>query len=145
MKTYDCINEAETAVIAVELAESLRGGDAVAFSGGLGVGKTFFTSKACEALGVREYVASPTFAICNDYGLVPSGVHVYHFDMYRVTSEDSLYSTGYYDYLNDDSVLFIEWSENISEFLPEDCIRVKMDITGEHSRRITIEGGDGRW
>ncbi len=145
MKIYDCINESETARVAAEFASGLRGGDVVAFFGGLGAGKTFFTSKACEALGVSEYIASPTFAICNDYGLIPSGAHVYHFDMYRVLSEDSLYSTGYYDYLTDDSILFIEWSENISDFLPDGCIKVSIEITGEHSRRITIEGGDGRW
>lgn len=145
MKTYVSSSESDTSRIAREFARKLKGGDVVAFTGGLGAGKTFFTAEAVSELGVGEYVTSPTFAICNDYGQTSSGLHVYHFDMYRVLSEDSLYSTGYYDYLNDSAVLFIEWSENVAGYLPEDRITVAIETTGDSSRIITIESGDGRW
>ena len=128
----------DTKRIAADFAKTLRGGEVVAFSGGLGMGKTTFVSGAADSLGVGDYVSSPTFAIVNDYGGKP---HIYHFDMYRVNDWDSLYSTGFFDYMTDENVLFIEWSENIDGALPENTIRIDFDKTGDNSRRITIDGG----
>ena len=82
-------------------------------------------------------VSSPTFALVNEYsGRCP----VYHFDMYRVTTWDDLYSTGFFDY-EGNGVLVIEWSENIEGALPGDAIRVTIE-RGEHDdqRVFTIEG-----
>lgn len=128
----------DTKRIAADFAKTLRGGEVVAFSGGLGMGKTTFVSGAADSLGVGDYVSSPTFAIVNDYGGKP---HIYHFDMYRVNDWDSLYSTGFFDYMTDENVLFIEWSENIDGALPENTIRIDFEKTGDNSRRITIDGG----
>lgn len=128
----------DTKRIAADFAKTLRGGEVVAFSGGLGMGKTTFVSGAADSLGVGDYVSSPTFAIVNDYGGKP---HIYHFDMYRVDDWDSLYSTGFFDYMTDENVLFIEWSENIDGALPENTIRIDFEKTGDNSRRITIDGG----
>lgn len=128
----------DTKRIAADFAKTLRGGEVVAFSGGLGMGKTTFVSGATDSLGVGDYVSSPTFAIVNDYGGKP---HIYHFDMYRVNDWDSLYSTGFFDYMTDENVLFIEWSENIDGALPENTIRIDFEKTGDNSRRITIDGG----
>ena len=61
--------------------------------------------------------------------------------MYRVSSLDDLYTTGYFDYLNGNNILAIEWSENIEEALPEDAVRVTFEVIGGENRRITIEGG----
>ena len=128
----------DTKRIAADFAKTLTGGEVVAFSGGLGMGKTTFVSGAAAALGVGDYVSSPTFAIVNDYGGKP---RIYHFDMYRVTDWDSLYSTGFFDYMTDENVLFIEWSENIDGALPENTIRIDFEKTGDNERRITINGG----
>lgn len=128
----------DTKRIAADFAKTLTGGEVVAFSGGLGMGKTTFVSGAAAALGVGDYVSSPTFAIVNDYGGKP---RIYHFDMYRVTDWDSLYSTGFFDYMTDENVLFIEWSENIDGALPENTIRIDFEKTGDNERRITIDGG----
>ena len=133
-------SEKETAEFARELCMKLHKGQVVAFSGGMGMGKTAFVRGALQAFGNDSFVSSPTFALVHDYGGSP---HIYHFDMYRVTGAEDLYSTGFYDYMNDESILFIEWSENIAEELPENSVRI--DIApgdNENDRVITVEGGD---
>lgn len=63
--------------------------------------------------------------------------------MYRITSWDDLYSTGYFDYLDAGATLIIEWSENIEAILPQDCVRVtitKCDDPDE--RQIEIIGAE---
>lgn len=122
----------DTERIAHEIASTLKGNEVIAMFGGLGVGKTTFTRGLASAFGVTEGVHSPTFAIVNEYhGTVP----IYHFDMYRVTDEDDLYSTGFYDYL-DNGLLIIEWSENILEFLPSDAIRIELVRGEDENTRI---------
>ena len=143
MLTFNSYSESDTLGFAREFAMKLRGGDVVAFKGGMGMGKTVFVRGCSAVLGVETEVSSPTFSIVNDYG---GPVNIYHFDMYRVESWDSLYSTGFFDYLNENSILFIEWSENIENVLPDNTITVEF-VRGEKDseRTITISGGDGRW
>ena len=143
MKTFFSESENNTSLIAAEFATELRGGDVVAFRGGMGMGKTVFVRSCVKTLGVDADVSSPTFSIVNDYG---GDINIYHFDMYRVESWDSLYSTGFFDYMNERSILFIEWSENIENVLPENTIYVDFSL-GENvsERKIEISGGDGRW
>ena len=143
MKIFFSESENNTSLIAAEFATELRGGDVVAFKGGMGMGKTVFVRSCVKALGVDADVSSPTFSIVNDYG---GDINLYHFDMYRVESWDSLYSTGFFDYMNERSILFIEWSENIENVLPENTIYVDFTL-GENAteRKIEISGGDGRW
>ena len=96
MREFITSSPDETRALAEKFALKLKGGEVVAFKGGLGMGKTTFVSGAASALGVGDLVSSPTFAIVNDYGGKP---HIYHFVMYRVEDWDSLYSTGFFDYL----------------------------------------------
>lgn len=143
MKQFISTCESDTLNIARDFASRLHGGDVVAFRGGMGMGKTKFVSGCADVLGLDCDVSSPTFSIVNDYG---GSINVYHFDMYRVESWESLYSTGFFDYLNENSILFIEWSENIDNVLPENIITVEIS-RGENDtdRFINIDGGDGRW
>ena len=67
---------------------------------------------------------------------------LYHFDMYRVTSLDDLYSTGFFDYLGTDAILVIEWSENIVDALPDNTIWVRFERLGDCERKIIIEGDE---
>lgn len=94
-------------------------------------GQTAFTRGLARALGVDDGVSSPTFALVNEYS---GKYNIYHFDMYRVNSWDDLYSTGFFDYI-DNGILVIEWSENIEGALPENAIR----ITIEKGRAMTKE------
>ena len=130
---------AETERIGERLAAKLSGDEVIALFGGLGMGKTAFTRGLARGLGVPDGVSSPTFALVNEYrGKIP----VYHFDMYRVQSWDDLYSTGFFDYI-DNGVLVIEWSENIEGALPDNALRVTIS-RGEHDeqRIFEIEGVD---
>ena len=106
------------------MGEKLTGRAVIAFFGGLGMGKTAFTRGLAKGLGITADVSSPTFALVNEYR---GRVNLYHFDMYRVETWDDLYSTGFFDYLDNGSVLAIEWSENIENALPEDKL-IKIEI-----------------
>ncbi len=127
----------ETEQLGERIASKLKGTDVIALFGGLGMGKTALTRGLARGLGADDVVSSPTFALVNEYsGRVP----VYHFDMYRVTSWDDLYSTGFFDYL-DTGVLVIEWSENIEGALPENALRITISRGENDNQRIfDIEG-----
>ena len=128
----------ETEQFGEEVAKSLRGGDVLAFTGSLGMGKTAFTRGLARGLGCRGRVTSPTFTIVNEYdGKIP----LFHFDMYRLGSSDELFDIGWDDYLARGGVCAVEWSENVEDAFYGDEIRVIFEKTGENSRLIRIEGG----
>lgn len=127
----------QTLQFASDFAKSVPRGSVIGFIGGLGMGKTAFTSGFVKGLGIVAEVSSPTFAICNEY--IGENARVYHFDMYRIENWDDLYSTGYFDYLNDDSYILAEWSENIFGALPDDAIIIEIEKLGENSRKFYIK------
>ncbi|EEG31784.1 hydrolase, P-loop family [[Clostridium] methylpentosum DSM 5476] len=139
MRHYHSTSAQQTEQIAAQLAKELRGGDVLAFRGGLGAGKTAFVRGLAEGLGVTGEVASPTFSLVNEYRGNPP---LYHFDMYRISTMDDLYFTGFFDYLENGSILAIEWSENISDWLPDGVITVTINRLGDEEREILIDGGD---
>ncbi len=127
----------ETVSLAERFSKTLKKGDVIAFFGDLGAGKTAFVSGISKGLGCSE-AYSPTFAIVNEYnGEIP----VIHFDMYRISTWEDLESTGYFDYLERDCIICIEWSENIVNALPEDCINITISkLENENDRKIVITG-----
>lgn len=129
-------SEAETENFASNLAKKIydNGYRAVAFYGDLGAGKTAFTRGLCRGAGYKGEVTSPTFAIMHEY--LGGDFPVYHFDMYRVIGEDGLYSCGFFDYVDTDALLVIEWSENISEFFPENTLKIEILRGKEENDRI---------
>lgn len=129
----------ETLLLAKKLALSLKGGEVIAYFGGLGMGKTTFTAGLAEGLGLNAEVSSPTFSLVHDYGGNP---HLYHFDMYRIETFDDLYSTGFFDYLDTGAVLAVEWSENIENALPENIIRIEISRGKNDDERIFRLSGD---
>ena len=129
----------ETELLGKKIASVLKGDEVIAMFGDLGAGKTAFTRGLASGLGFDYGVSSPTFAIVNEYN---AKFNIYHFDMYRITCEDDLYSTGFYDYL-DNGVLIIEWSENIEYALDDNAVRITIRKTENENERIfTIEGLD---
>ena len=139
MKEYKTHSYEETVKLGERVAKSLPKGSVVAFLGGLGMGKTAFTTGFAKGLGIDVDVSSPTFAICNTY--IGEENTLYHFDMYRVDGWDDLYSTGFFDYLDTEDVLIIEWSENIEGALPPDAIRITISKgETEDERRFEMEG-----
>ena len=130
----------ETIKTAEKLGQILRAGDIIAYKGGLGAGKTTFTRGIACGLGLGDCVSSPTFALVNEYR--GESITLYHFDMYRIQTEDGLESTGFFDYPFDENVAVIEWSENIEDFLPKNTIYVTINPVGENEREIIIEDGE---
>lgn len=115
----------------------------VAMYGDLGVGKTAFVRGFCSSLCPATTVKSPTFALVNEYRCTKNPINikkVCHFDMYRVTDEDDLYSIGYDDYLREDYLCIAEWCELIPYALPDERIEVRIEKTSENDeRRITLK------
>lgn len=136
---YRSNSESETEAIAGEFAKSLAPGDVVALKGGLGAGKTAFTRGLAAGLGIKGDVTSPTFSLLNEYS--GDDLTLYHFDMYRVLSFDSLYSTGFFDALDAGGIVAVEWSENIAGELPDNAITVTIERESETTRRITVTKG----
>ncbi len=131
---------AETKKIAQKLAATLNGGEVIAFYGDLGLGKTCFVTGLAEGLEFTGEVSSPTFAIINEY--IGGRLDLYHFDMYRVSGWDDLYSTGYFEYMESGGVLAVEWSENIQSALPENHIKITIKRLNDTRREITIDRGE---
>ena len=133
-------NEQETEALGQRLAAALSPGAVVAYRGGLGMGKTAFPRGLAKGLGYSGRVTSPTFTIVNEYegGRLP----LFHFDMYRLEDDDALFDIGWEDYLDRGGICAVEWSEQVTEALPPDTIRVCFARCPEADnwRTITIEG-----
>ncbi len=134
----------ETEAAGASLAEQILASPTlpsfVALYGDLGVGKTAFVRGFASVIAPAALVRSPTFALVNEYR--GKGQKLFHFDMYRIESEDDLDSIGFYDYLDRRGVCLVEWSERIPYALPDDMIRVtieKDDTEHTDHRRITLE------
>lgn len=136
-KTFYTKSEKETRNLGRALGKKLSGGEIIVFFGDLGAGKTAFTGGIAAGLGIDAQVTSPTFSLVNEYAGEKT---LYHFDMYRIGSEDELYSIGFYDYMSDDAVIAIEWAENVKNFLPRWDIEVTIEKNGDNERIITIKG-----
>ncbi|MBQ7860550.1 MAG: tRNA (adenosine(37)-N6)-threonylcarbamoyltransferase complex ATPase subunit type 1 TsaE [Faecalibacterium sp.] len=131
-------NRAETVALGRRLAAALPDGCVVAFTGGLGAGKTAFCEGLAAGLGCTDPVSSPTFAIVNYYrGPRPLA----HFDLYRISTQNDLEAAGFYDYLDQGAIVAAEWSENFAALLAlEEPVTVDIQHMDETTRRITIEG-----
>ena len=138
-RTWVTRSAAETEALGAAVGRALTGGAVLALFGGLGMGKTAFVRGLAAGRGLEAEVSSPTFALVHEYGGQPPLVH---FDMYRVTGWDDLYSTGFFDYIDAGCILAVEWSEHIADDLPpERTIFISIDKTGENTRTITVKGG----
>ena len=113
----------------------------VALYGDLGVGKTAFVRGFASVLSPESLVRSPTFTLVNEYRNKATKKSLFHFDMYRIDSEDDLYSMGFDDY-PDRGICILEWCEKIPFALPAHYLRVsitKNDLSCPDSREIVLE------
>ena len=136
MEKYISNSREETEKIGTLFADSLKGGEVVAFIGGLGMGKTCFTRGLAKGLGFDGDVTSPTFALINEY--LGGRLNLYHFDMYRIESWEDLYSSGFFEYIEENGIVVAEWSENIENALPENTVFVEIKALEDEKREITI-------
>ena len=127
---------AETRALGEKLASRLKAGDVVVLEGELGAGKSELARGIARGLGVTETVTSPSFTILNVYesGRCP----LYHFDWYRLESEVELYELGMDEYLGGDGIAVVEWAERCPDAVPENGLRIRVEVTGGERRRITV-------
>lgn len=130
----------ESIAFAKEIGAKLKKGDIVAYIGGLGAGKTTFTRGLAVGMGLEDNVVSPTFSLVNEYR--GKNISLYHFDMYRIMGAEDLETTGFYDYPLEESVFAIEWSENISDELPDNTVYISIERIDDNTRRITVKGDE---
>jgi tRNA threonylcarbamoyladenosine biosynthesis protein TsaE len=106
------------------------------FYGEMGVGKTTLIKTLVKLLGSNDEVSSPTFSIVNEYKGFDCSI--YHFDLFRVTSEEEVLNFGFEDYLDNQHWMFIEWPEIVIPLLMKDFNSIKMSYKNDSSRIIKL-------
>lgn len=118
-----------------------RMGDATvyAFYGDMGAGKTTFIAELCRVLGVDEDAASsPSFSLINEYRSDTTAELIYHFDLYRLEDMGEALDIGVEDYFDSGALCLIEWPERIEDILPDDTVRVDINVEDDGSRTLSI-------
>ena len=132
-------DEHATQRLAVDIANSLQGGDLVTLSGDLGAGKTTFARALIRYLGGDPAleVPSPTFTLMQIYDLPQ--FPLVHADLYRLSGPAELDELGFDD-LPEDAVVLVEWPDRAAGFLPPDRLDVaftlapKLKLEFRHAR-----------
>ena len=126
-------SEMETIEIAQNFESEKFPNMIICLDGELGSGKTVFTKGIANALGIQESITSPTFTIIKEYeGELP----LYHMDVYRLDGVTD--GVGIEEYFNKDGVVIIEWADTIKDILPEERLDIKITVTCENKRNLTI-------
>ncbi|MFO3719507.1 tRNA (adenosine(37)-N6)-threonylcarbamoyltransferase complex ATPase subunit type 1 TsaE [Staphylococcus felis] len=116
------------------LVSFLKAKDVILLDGNLGAGKTTLSQFIGRELGVKRTINSPTFNIIKSYK--GDSLNFHHMDCYRL--EDSDEDLGFDEYFNDNAVTVIEWSQFIEPFLPEDFLKISIDVVNEDERTISL-------
>ncbi len=135
MKEILCPTPTDTQALAARLAAYLRDGDVIILVGGLGAGKTLFAGGLAGGLGVEEPVISPSYVLIRQYdsGFLP----MFHVDVYRLDSLNELDDLDVFQ-LAREGVLVIEWGDAVATALPEDYLRVELEVEEDGSRLIRM-------
>ena len=108
------------------------------FNGEMGVGKTTLIKELVKQLGIKDIANSPTFSLVNEYQK-EDGEKVFHFDFYRIESENEAYDIGIEDYFYDDHWCFIEWGEKVKNLLPLEIVNINIVAIPNNQRTIEID------
>jgi len=106
------------------------------FYGTMGVGKTTLIKELSKQLGVTDVINSPTFSLVNEYEIMND--KIYHFDFYRIKSEEEALDIGIEDYFFSGHWNLIEWPENISNLLPPNSTKIEMNKNKNGTRTLSI-------
>jgi len=142
-------SQEQTIEIAKQFASTLKGGEVVCLHGDLGAGKTTFVKGIAEYFGInKDEIISPTFIIANNIECkgalqcAPTSIsNIIHIDAYRIEDENNMLESGVLEYFGDkNSIVFIEWSENIKKYIPENNVKhIFFNIKEENRRDIEIK------
>lgn len=108
------------------------------FYGAMGAGKTTLIKAIAKNLGVDDVTSSPTFSLINEY-VTRTGEPIYHFDFYRIESEEEAYGFGAEEYLDSGNWCFIEWPEKVENLLPLDACIIRLDVKSNNKRTIQMQ------
>lgn len=108
-----------------------------AFKAEMGTGKTTFISALLKEIGVNDPAGSPTYSLVNEYETDMG--QVFHFDLYRLESEEEAFDIGLEEMLYGSGICLIEWPEKIENLLPEETIWSYIRRNDDNSRTITIK------
>ena len=110
----------------------------IALKGELGAGKTTFVQGFAKGLGVSEkyYITSPTFNIINQYPV--NSLTLCHLDLYRLASVEELEYTGFYDLIDNNHILIIEWPELLEEIDFKFDIKINFKFDEDYNRILSF-------
>ena len=108
----------------------------ILFNGDLGTGKTTLIKNLCLKLGSTENVSSPTFPILNIYE--DKKIKIYHADLYRVKNIKDLNELGFFEIINNDNWLFIEWPKKIIKVIDKPFSILNIEIDVNNNRIIQL-------
>lgn len=112
----------------------------IIFKAEMGTGKTTLIKKIVEALGSEDDVSSPTFSIVNEY--VGLKNNIYHFDLYRIETEEELYDFGIETYLDSDHYVLVEWPELLESLLDNDFTEISIQINENQERVLQLKNSN---
>jgi len=111
----------------------------IGFEGQMGAGKTTLIQAICYEIGAGDRVASPTYSLVNEYKTSKENYIIYHFDFYRILSEQEAIDAGFYEYIDSGNLCLIEWPQKISNLLSkENVLYINLEIAGENERVLII-------
>ncbi|MDR2716547.1 MAG: tRNA (adenosine(37)-N6)-threonylcarbamoyltransferase complex ATPase subunit type 1 TsaE [Treponema sp.] len=141
MTEYRTVSPEETGALGERLAGKLKQGSVIVLRGGLGAGKTCLVKGIARGLGITESVTSPTYTIISEYSARLSGetVPLYHIDAYRLNGDADFENTGAGELMGGGGIAIIEWSERIPRSIPENAIKIDIEITGPQSRLFRVD------
>ncbi len=131
-------SESGTEDLGRSIAQSLNTGIVIALIGTLGAGKTKLVQAigSCWDVDQREIV-SPTFMLCTNHH---GQREFHHIDVYRLVDDDHWLELEFDELIDDGKMVFIEWADKFEHLLPNDLLKITIDVLSEHGRRFTIEG-----
>lgn len=109
----------------------------ILFEAEMGTGKTTLIKALCKALKVEDTISSPTFSLVNEYE-TKTGEIIYHFDFYRLKSEEEALDFGVEDYLYSGNFCFLEWSEKIPNLIPDKHSVIKIKVLENGNRELIV-------
>lgn len=134
INSLDNIEEA-----ARQFVEMMGDNTVFAFYGEMGAGKTTFINALSRVLGVEDdATGSPSFAIVNEYRSDTTAELIYHFDLYRLESVEEALDLGIEDYFDSGALCLLEWPERVEDILPDDTVKVSINVNEDGSRSLTI-------
>ncbi len=134
-------NLSEIAKAAKELIEAAGDKKCWLFYGEMGAGKTTLIKALGKEFQLIDEVTSPTFSLVNEY-LSTENQTYYHFDFYRIKSEEEAFDIGAEEYFYSGNLCWIEWPEKIPELIPDEYLEININLVSVNARKITLTHHD---